>query len=280
MNKLSKFLPAICAALILVFFFVLPFYTATVSAYGQTMKEDMPLDAMFESEGGLFVALVPVSAVVMLICALVAPDKVKRIVGIICTVIIAFFTFFGTVVYPEAGQISRYMSSDVSFSMIGIGGIICLVLAVAYCVLAFLSGKLFGGAAPSARPQQGYGYQQQGYGYQQPRQPQQGYGYQQQGYGYQQPRQPQQGYGYQQQGYGYQQPRQPQQGYGYQQQGYGYQQPQQGYGYQPQQAYGYQQPQQGYAPQGYVQQPPVQPVQQAAEMPKTETAPAAENKAE
>ncbi|MBQ9944459.1 MAG: hypothetical protein IJO67_08860 [Clostridia bacterium] len=260
MNKFLKFLPAVCAALIVLFFFVLPFYTVTASAYGQTMSENMPLDAMFDSEGGLFVALVPLVAFVMLICAFAAPDKVKRVVGIIGTVIIAFFTFFGTVVYPEAGQIARYIGRNASFSMIGIGGILCLLLAVAYCVLAFLMPRLAGGAAPAARPAQGYGYQQ-------PRQPQQGYGYQQpqQGYGYQQPRQPQQGYGYQQpqqpqQGYGYQQPRQPQQNYGYQPQ-----QPQQNYGYQPQQ------PQQNY---GY------QPQQPVYTQPKAEAAPVKENEAE
>ena len=273
MNKFLKFLPAVCAALIVLFFFVVSFYTATISASGQTVRLDMPLDAMFETEGGLFVILVPLRAVVMLFCAFAAPDKVKRIVGIIGTVIIAFFTFFGTTVYPEAAhefdKLSWAPNVKASFSMIGIGGILCLLLAVAYCVLTFLMPRLAGGAAPAARPAQGYGYQQ-------PRQPQQGYGYQQpqQGYGYQQPHQPQQGYGYQQpqQGYGYQQPRQPQQGYGYQQprqpqQGYGYQpqQPQQGYGYQPQQ------PQQNY---GY------QPQQPVYTQPKAEAAPVKENEAE
>ena len=271
MNKFLKFVPTICAALIILCFLILPFYTESLTSGKNTTVEGMPLDFMIRKEAGFLTLLVPLLAIAMGICSLKASGKVQLVLGVIEVLATAFFVFFGKVLYSDMFFYIDLMYDRHSF--IGIGGIICLLLAIAYCVLVFLMPRLAGGAAPAARLQQGYGYSQpqQGYGYQQPRQPQQGYGYQQpqQGYGYQQPRQPQQGYGYQQprqpqQGYGYQQPRQPQQGYGYQQpqqpqQGYGYQpqQPQQGYGYQPQQpqqGYDYQ-PQQEYAPQAYENAP-------------------------
>ena len=270
MNKFLKFVPTICAALIILCFLILPFYTLSLTSGKNTAAEGMPLDAMIGTEAGFLTLLVPLLAIAMGICSLGASGKVQLVLGVIEVLATAFFVFFGKVLYSDKFFYIELMSDRYSF--IGIGGIICLLLAIAYCVLVFLMPRLAGGAAPAARPQQGYGYPQQpqqGYGY--PQQPQQGYGYQ--------PQQPRQGYGYQpqqpRQGYGYQ-PQQPQQGYGYQpqqpQQGYGYQQPQQGYGYQqqPRQGYGYQQPQQGYnyqpqPQQGYGYQQSAAPRAQEAE---------------
>lgn len=217
--------------------------------------------------------LLLLSSILLIVMAVFFSNKIK----LIASSVIALLTLLFMVLTEISAE---------GFSMnasIGVGGILCTLLAIGYAVVVLFAGKIssvsfidkietalcnaltkFGAVAnkedsfklafldapraPRAprqprQPQQPYGYDQYGY----PQQPQQGYGAPQ---GYQQP---QQGYGYQpqpQQEYGYQ-PQQPQQGYGYQ--------PQQGYGYQPQQpqqAYGY--PQQEYQPQYAPQEMPAE----------------------
>ncbi|MBR2054450.1 MAG: hypothetical protein IJ968_06095 [Clostridia bacterium] len=203
--------------------------------------------------------LLLLSSILLIVMAVFFSNKIK----LIASSVIAFLTLLFMVLTEISAE---------GFSMnasVGVGGVLCTLLAVGYVVVVLFAGKIssvsfidkietalcraltkFGAVAnkedsfklafldapraPRAprQPQQPYGYDQYGY----PQQPQQGYGYQ--------PQQPQQNYGYQ--------PQQPQQGYGYQPQ-----QPQQGYGYQPQQpqqGYDYQ-PQQEYAPQAYENAP-------------------------
>ena len=280
MKRKNVCFPALVIGLLYhLFFLILPFHTLSAEGNGLPIS----VGNLFAS-GFLEAYLLLLFSFLLIITAFFFSSKIKVIIGGVVAFFTLIFTFLGTVFLSGAAvsyegmtavmpmDMLKQMSGGASFSLIGVGGILCTLLALGYVAVVLFRDKL--SAVPFVDGMENkmsslvsafaakVNKEEEGWKInlparaprapRQPQQPQQPYGYDQYGY---QPQQPQQGYGYQQQpqqGYGYQQ--QPQQGYGYQpQQGYGYQQPQQGYGYQPQQPqqnYGYQ-PQQEYAPQGY-----------------------------
>lgn len=248
------------------FFLLLPFHT--LSSEGE---------ALAISVGGLFASaflegyLLLLFGFLLIIAAFFFSRKIKVIIGGAVALVTLMFAFLGTVFMPGAAmEVNQYgmsmtaimpmdmlrqLSEGASFSLIGVGGILCTLLALGYVAVVLFQDKLSaisfvdgaenkmcsllsGFAAKVNKEEEGWKINLPARAPRAPRQSQQNYGYDQYGY----PQQPQQNYGYQpQQEYGYQ----PQQGYGYSQQGYDYQ-PQQ-----PQQAYGYsrQEYQPQYAPQ-------------------------------
>ena len=307
MKRKNVSFPALVLGLLyFLFFLILPFHTFHLGMGENVMASGIPVGGLLASaflEGFLLL----IFGVLLIIGGFFFSQKIKLIMSAVIAVLTLLFTFLGAVLIPNVYIDASSMAasgihinvlvverniaqpikelhldafrsaggSGFSFSLIGIGGILCTLLALGYVAVVLLQSKLsaisfvdaiedklcqilpkFGAAvnkednvelaflnkprAPRQPKGQNYGYDPYG-------QPQQGYGY----------GQPQQGYGAPQ-GYG-----QPQQGYGAPQ---GYGQPQQGYGY-PQQGYGYpQQPQ--YAPQEAPVEAPVEaqaPVENAPE---------------